>query len=74
MNARTWTVCNERVIYRSPWVDLALSEVELPTGVTCEHHLVRVPPSVAVAVTEVRLSKCTRWGLKYPTNWAGAHG
>jgi 8-oxo-dGTP pyrophosphatase MutT (NUDIX family) len=27
---------------RSPWVDLALSEVELPTGVTCEHHLVRV--------------------------------
>ncbi|MEU8635223.1 NUDIX hydrolase [Amycolatopsis sp. NPDC048633] len=52
MNARTWTVCNERAIYRSPWVDLALSEVELPTGVTFEHHLVRVPPSVAVAVTE----------------------
>ena len=52
MNARTWTVCNERAIYRSPWVDLALSEVELPTGVTCEHHLVRVPPSVAVAMTE----------------------
>ncbi|WP_206792472.1 hypothetical protein [Amycolatopsis sp. MtRt-6] len=52
MNARTWTVCDERVIYRSPWVDLALSEVELPTGVTCENHLVRVPPSVAVAVTE----------------------
>ena len=23
---------------------------------------------------EVRLTKCTSWGSKYPTNWAGAHG
>jgi 8-oxo-dGTP pyrophosphatase MutT (NUDIX family) len=45
-----WIVHGERPVYRSEWVELTLAEVELPSGARYEHHLVKLPPAVAVAV------------------------
>ena len=36
-----WTVHGERVLYDSPWVRLALVDVEVPGGARFEHHVVR---------------------------------
>jgi len=38
-----WTVHGERSIYSSPWVGLALVDVEIPGGERFDHHVVRVP-------------------------------
>ena len=38
-----WTVHGERAIYESPWVSVALADVEVPGGQRFEHHVVRMP-------------------------------
>jgi len=38
-----WTVHGERIIYDSPWIRLALTDVEIPGGERFEHHVVRMP-------------------------------
>jgi 8-oxo-dGTP pyrophosphatase MutT (NUDIX family) len=38
-----WTVHGERALYTSPWVGLALVDVEVPQGARFDHHVVRVP-------------------------------
>jgi 8-oxo-dGTP pyrophosphatase MutT (NUDIX family) len=45
-----WTVHGERVIYDSPWVRLALVDVEVPGGARFEHHVVRVTAHAAGTV------------------------
>lgn len=45
-----WIVHGERVIYDSPWVRLALTDVEIPGGERFEHHVVRMPAAAAGAV------------------------
>jgi 8-oxo-dGTP pyrophosphatase MutT (NUDIX family) len=45
-----WTVHGERVIYDSPWVRLALTDVEIPGGPRFEHHVVRMPAQAAGTV------------------------
>lgn len=47
-----WIVHGERPVYRSEWVELVLADVELPGGERYEHHLVKLPPSVAVVVVD----------------------
>jgi 8-oxo-dGTP pyrophosphatase MutT (NUDIX family) len=47
-----WTFHGERSIYRSPWLDVLLADVELPDGHRFEHHLVRVRPSAGVAAVD----------------------
>jgi 8-oxo-dGTP pyrophosphatase MutT (NUDIX family) len=47
-----WTVHGERAIYSSPWVSLALVDVELPDGERFEHHVVRLPHDAASCVVE----------------------
>lgn len=42
-----WTVHGERVIYDSPWIRLALADVEIPGGDRFEHHVVRSPADAA---------------------------
>lgn len=43
-----WRVHGERTVYRSPWVDVVLADVELPDGQRIpEHHVVRAPLQVA---------------------------
>ena len=45
-----WTVHGERTIYDSPWVRLALTDVEIPGGDRFEHHVVRMPAQAAGTV------------------------
>jgi len=45
-----WTVHGERTIYDSPWVRLALADVEIPGGERFEHHVVRMPAEAAGVV------------------------
>src|SRR5215211_3029504 len=45
-----WIVHGERVIYDSPWVRLALTDIEIPGGERFEHHVVRMPAHAAGTV------------------------
>jgi 8-oxo-dGTP pyrophosphatase MutT (NUDIX family) len=38
-----WVVHGERSVYESPWVSVALVDVEVPGGERFEHHVVRMP-------------------------------
>jgi 8-oxo-dGTP pyrophosphatase MutT (NUDIX family) len=38
-----WVVHGERTVYESPWVSVALVDVEVPDGERFEHHVVRMP-------------------------------
>jgi 8-oxo-dGTP pyrophosphatase MutT (NUDIX family) len=38
-----WVVHGERAVYESPWVSVALVDVEVPGGERFEHHVVRMP-------------------------------
>ena len=51
-----WTIHGERPIYESEWVNLVLTDVEVPDGQRFEHHVVRMPAQAAgtVIVDEVR--------------------
>jgi ADP-ribose pyrophosphatase YjhB (NUDIX family) len=45
-----WTVHGERTIYDSPWVRLALTDVEIPGGARFDHHVVRMPAAASGTV------------------------
>ena len=45
-----WTVHGERPLYDSPWVRLALVDVEIPGVRRFDHHVVRVPQAAAGTV------------------------
>lgn len=45
-----WIVHGERSLYESPWVNLALVDVEVPGGPRFDHHAVRFPREAAGAV------------------------
>jgi 8-oxo-dGTP pyrophosphatase MutT (NUDIX family) len=45
-----WIVHGERTVYESPWVSLALADVEVPGGERFEHHVVRMPGEASAAV------------------------
>jgi len=52
-----WVIHGERAVYQSPWVSLALVDVEVPGGERFEHHVVRMPgdASGVVAVESGRV-------------------
>jgi 8-oxo-dGTP pyrophosphatase MutT (NUDIX family) len=45
-----WTVHGEQTIYDSAWMQLALADVELPSGHRFDHHVMRTPSQAAGAV------------------------
>jgi 8-oxo-dGTP pyrophosphatase MutT (NUDIX family) len=45
-----WAVHGERLVYESPWVSVALTDVEIPGGERFEHHVVRMPGDAAGVV------------------------
>ncbi len=47
-----WTVHGERLIYDSPWMRLALTDIEIPGGARFEHHVLRMPAQAAGVVVE----------------------
>lgn len=49
-----WVVHGERAVYESPWVSLALVDVEVPGGERFEHHVVRMPGEASAVVVRDR--------------------
>ena len=47
-----WIVHGERMIYESPWVNLALTDIEIPGGARFDHHVVRMPAEAAGTVID----------------------
>jgi len=45
-----WTIHGEQPLYRSDWVTLALTDVELPSGARFDHHVVRMPRAASAVV------------------------
>ena len=76
-----WVVHGERAVYESPWVSLALVDVEVPGGERFEHHVVRMPGEASAAVVRdqdrVLLIHRHRfitdtWGWEIPAGRVGA--
>ncbi|MGH3758584.1 NUDIX hydrolase [Actinophytocola sp.] len=72
-----WIVHGERRVYASSYMDLYLSDVEVPGGERYEHHLVRLPRSVGTLVLDAsrvlmvwrhRFTTQT-WNWELPGGW-----
>ncbi|WP_407550892.1 NUDIX hydrolase [Streptomyces sp. Pv4-95] len=63
-----WTVHGTRPLYESEWVDLLLADIEFPDRTRREHHLVRIPPSVAVAMTDDSDRVLMLWRHRFTTD------
>ena len=74
-----WHVHGTRPMYRSPWVEVWLDDVEQPDGPRFDHHVVKFPhPSVGtIVVDDDRVLLLWRhrhitdmWGWEIPAGWA----
>jgi 8-oxo-dGDP phosphatase len=64
-----WTVHSERTIYDSPWVRLALTDVELPSGKRFDHHVVRAPANASgVVVRDAAKGFLLLWRHRFTTD------
>jgi 8-oxo-dGTP pyrophosphatase MutT (NUDIX family) len=67
-----WTVHGERVVYDSPWVRLALADVEVPGGRRFDHHVVRLPtPAAGVVVHDPDRGVLLLWRHRFITDTWG---
>ena len=67
-----WIVHGERRVYTSAYLDLCLSDVEVPDGDRYEHHLVRLPRSVGTLVLDPARRVLMVWRHRFTTdtwNW-----
>jgi 8-oxo-dGTP pyrophosphatase MutT (NUDIX family) len=73
-------VHGSRNVYTSPWVNVRLDDVELPSGTRLKHHVIEFPkPSVGAVVTDDRQRIVLLWrhrhitdacGWEIPAGWA----
>lgn len=62
----------ERIVYDSPWVRLALTDIEVPGGPRFEHHVVRAPaPAAGVVVHDPGRGVLLLWRHRFPTDTWG---
>ncbi len=67
-----WTVHGERIIYDSPWMRLALTDIEIPGGERFEHHVLRMPCHAAgVVVTDPDRGVLLLWRHRFTTDTYG---
>lgn len=67
-----WTVHGERLIYDSPWVQLALADIEIPGEQRFEHHVVRMPAQAAgTVVHDPELGILLLWRHRFTTDTWG---
>lgn len=67
-----WTVHGERSLYDSPWVRLALVDVEIPGDQRFEHHVVRVPrPASGTVVHDPGRGVLVLWRHRFITDTWG---
>jgi len=64
-----WTIHGERLIYDSPWVSLALTDIEIPGLRRFEHHVVRMPhPAAGVIVQDPDRGLLLLWRHRFITD------
>lgn len=67
-----WTVHGERSLYRSPWLDLSLVDIEIPGGERFEHHVVRATaPAAGVVVHDGGGRVLLLWRHRFTTDTWG---
>lgn len=66
-----WTVHGERALYDSPWVGLALVDVEVPGGPRFEHHVVRAPSAAGTVVADPQRGVLMLWRHRFITDTWG---
>jgi 8-oxo-dGTP pyrophosphatase MutT (NUDIX family) len=67
-----WIVHGERVVYDSPWVRLALTDIEIPGGERFEHHVVRMPTGASgTVVADDRRCVLLLWRHRFATDTWG---
>jgi 8-oxo-dGTP pyrophosphatase MutT (NUDIX family) len=67
-----WTVHGERVIYDSPWVQLAMTDIEIPGGDRFDHHVVRTPaPAAGTVVFDTDRGVLLLWRHRFITDTWG---
>src|SRR4051812_23550201 len=67
-----WIVHGERSVYASEYMQLCLSDVEIPDGERYEHHLIRLPRSVGMLVHDAARRVLMVWRHRFTTdtwNW-----
>lgn len=58
----------ERPIYESPWVTLALADVEVPGRKRFDHHVVRIGPASGVVVFDPQRGVLLLWRHRFVTD------
>lgn len=67
-----WTVHGERLIYDSPWVRLALTDIEIPGGPRFDHHVIRMPAAAAgTVVHDAERGVLLLWRHRFTTDTWG---
>jgi 8-oxo-dGTP pyrophosphatase MutT (NUDIX family) len=64
-----WLVHGERLVYENEWLNLALTDVELPSGQRFDHHVVRTTaPAVGVVVSDPARGVLLLWRHRFITD------
>ncbi len=67
-----WTVHGERMLYESPWVNLALTDIEIPGGARFDHHVIRMPAEAAgTVVNDPERGVLLLWRHRFTTDTWG---
>jgi 8-oxo-dGTP pyrophosphatase MutT (NUDIX family) len=64
-------VHGERRIYDSPWIALAVADVEIPNGARFDHHVVRMPAAAAGVVVHDARGVLLLWRHRFITDTWG---
>jgi 8-oxo-dGTP pyrophosphatase MutT (NUDIX family) len=67
-----WTVHGERYLYRSPWMNLSLVDVEVPGGERFDHHVMRATAGASgVVVHDPERGVLLLWRHRFTTDTWG---
>ena len=69
-----WTVHGRRTLYESDWVNLVLTDIEIPGGPRFEHHVIRMPAQAAGCVVhDDERGVLLLWRHRFTTDTWGCH-
>ena len=63
-----WQVHSEKSLYRDPWLDVRVADVELPDGRHLDHRLVRSAPGAGAVVTDEHDRVLLIWRHRFITD------
>jgi 8-oxo-dGTP pyrophosphatase MutT (NUDIX family) len=66
-----WVVHSEQPLYRDPWLDIRVADVELPDGRHLEHRLIRTAPGAGTVVVDQQRRVLLLWRHRFITGSQG---